>query len=224
MPIIRISNESFESVPMFPLKNVQLFPHTVLPLNIFEPRYLALVDYALEHDHLLTIADTSPSQDVIGGSANASPVRPILGAGVIVAKHNVAPQRYHILVQGVTRVILLDELEQAMPFRQVHAEILLDEEVEESPLFKLEDQVRDLVSCFAQQRHESAKALYEILNNAPNAEVLSNMLSANIVSAPELRQSLFEELNPYRRLEMIYQHIGDLLLEASFGTESDLSH
>ena len=224
MPIIRISNESFESVPMFPLKNVQLFPHTVLPLNIFEPRYLAMVDYALENDHLLTIADTSPSENIVGGHAHASPVRPILGAGVIVAKHEVAPQRYHILVQGVTRVILLDELDQVMPFRQVQAEILPDEEVEERSLVRLEDQLRDLVSCFAEHNPESTRALYEVLKSAPNAEVLSNMLSANIVSAPQLRQSLFEELNPQRRLQMIYKHIGDLLLEASFEQDSDLAH
>ena len=143
---------------------------------------------------------------------------------MIVAKNEVAPQRYHILVQGVTRVILLDELDQIMPFRQVQAEILPDEEVEESSLFQIEDQLRDLVSCFAQHHKDSAKALYEVLKNAPNAEVLSNMLSANIVSAPDLRQSLFEELNPHRRLEMIYQHIGDLLLEASFEGGHDLTH
>ena len=56
--IIKISNESFQSVPVFPLKNVQLFPHTILPLNIFEPRYIAMIDYALENDHLITIGDT----------------------------------------------------------------------------------------------------------------------------------------------------------------------
>ena len=86
MPIIRISNESFESVPMFPLKNVQLFPHTVLPLNIFEPRYLAMVDYALENDHLLTIADTSPSNDAIGGHEDAPlAVGPVVAAAALTA-------------------------------------------------------------------------------------------------------------------------------------------
>ena len=183
-----------------------------------------MVDYALENDHLITIADTTPADDAVSGDPSLMPFRPILGAGVIVAKHEVAPQRYHILVQGVTRVLFRDELEQTMPFRQVHAEILPDEEIDETSLFDLEDHVRELVSRFADYHENSAKALYEILKNAPNAEILTHMLSANIVSAPQLRQTLFQELNPLQRLEMIYQHIGDLLLEVEIEGDNGLAH
>lgn len=224
MPIIRISNESFQSVPIFPLENVQLFPHTILPLTIFEPRYLSMVDYALENDHLLTIADTILSDDQSHDDPNRPSIRPILGAGVIIAKKQIAPNRYQILVQGVTRVIMRDELEQTMPFRQVHAEILLDEETDEVGLGEVEDRLRELIGHFAAHNESQSKALYELLENAPNADILGNMISANIVSAPELRQTLFEELNPLHRLEMIYKHIGDLLLQSETSTSSNLIH
>jgi uncharacterized protein len=224
MPIIRISNESFQSVPVFPLENVQLFPHTILPLTIFEPRYLSMVDYALENDHLLTIADTVLSDDQIHDDPDRPSIRPILGAGVIIAKQQIAPNRYQILVQGVTRVIMRDELEQTMPFRQVHAEILLDEETDEIGLGEVEDRLRELIGHFAVHNESQSKALYELLENSPNADILGNMISANIVSAPALRQTLFEELNPLNRLKMIYQHIGDLLLQSETTTSSDLIH
>lgn len=224
MPIIRISNESFQSVPVFPLKDVQLFPHTILPLNIFEPRYLSMVDYALENDHLLTIADTTLNDDQIQTDPTRPLVRPILGAGVIIAKQQVAPDRYQILVQGVTRVLMRDELEQTMPFRQVHAEILPDEETDEQALYEIEDRLRELIGHFAVQNESQAQALYELLKNAPNAEVLGNTIGANIVSVPELRQTLFEELNPMKRLEMIYQHIGDQLLHTELEGSSNLVH
>ena len=221
--IIKISNESFQSVPVFPLKNVQLFPHTILPLNIFEPRYIAMIDYALENDHLITIGDTQFEMQVDekesesidrDGDSNPPAIRPILGAGVIIAVNKTEAQRYQILVQGVTRVMMLEELEQTMPFRQVSAEILPDEDSDPKQLFQIEDQLRSLLGHFAEENESKAEALYELLKTAPNAEVLSHMISANLVSPPGLRQSLFEELNPSRRLEMIYQYIGDLLLQS----------
>ena len=224
MPIIRISNESFQSVPIFPLKNVQLFPHTVLPLHIFEPRYISMVDYALEHDHLLVIADTTPAGDQVNDNPKTPAIRPILGAGVIIAKQEIAKNRYHILVQGVTRVILLDEHEQSMPFRQIEAEILPDEEVDESQLLDVELRLRDLLDHLAENQEDKAEALSELLKKAPNGDVLGNMIGANIVSNPSLRQTLFEELNPLRRLEMVYEHIGDLLLQNAFEEETNAQH
>jgi hypothetical protein len=214
--IIKISNESFESVPVFPLKNVQLFPHTILPLNIFEPRYIAMIDYALENDHLITIGDTQfdDIDDEIDEESEQPRIRPILGAGVIIAVNKTEAQRYQILVQGVTRVMMLEELEQTMPFRQVSAEILPDEESDPKQIFQAEDQLRSLLVHFAEENESKAETLYDLLKTAPNAEVLSHMIGANLVSSPTMRQSLFEELNPSRRLEMIYQHIGDLLLQS----------
>ena len=219
--IIKISNESFQNVPVFPLKNVQLFPHTILPLNIFEPRYLAMIDYALDNDHLITIGDTHfeahTTTDRLENSdldSNSPAIRPILGAGVIIAVNKSDAQRYQILVQGVTRVMMLEELEQTMPFRQVSAEILPDEDSDPKHLFQVEDQLRSLLGHFAEENESKAEVIYDLLKTAPNAEVLSHMIGANLVSSPSLRQNLFEELNPSRRLEMIYKYIGDLLLRS----------
>lgn len=205
MMIIKISNESFGSVPVFPLQNVQLFPHTILPLQIFEPRYIDMIDYALEHDHLITIGDMSSYEE---GE------KQILGAGVIIAKQETAPKRYQILVQGVTRVQVIEEIEQTMAFRQVHAEILPDEEQDENELLDAEDKLRELLGHFAEANESQSQGVYELLKNAPSSEVLSHMIGANIVTSPKLRQALFDELNPVRRLDMIYEHVSLLLLNA----------
>ena len=221
---IQISNESFQNVPIFPLKNVQLFPQTVLPLHIFEPRYISMVDYALENDHLIVIADTTPTGDQSSSDPSHPAIRPILGAGIIVAKQKIATNRYHILVQGLTRVALLEEHEQTMPFRQIEAEILPDEKVDASELLSVELRLRDLLTHLAEHQEDKAEAVAALSKNAPNGEVLGNMIGANIVSNPTLRQTLFEELNPLRRLEMIYDHVGDLLLNSEFEKEENLYH
>ena len=96
MPVIKINNDSFRAVPIFPLHGVHLFPNTILPLHIFEPRYIEMLHYALEHDHLIAIADTEPMGDLHpSGDPEAPDIRPILGAGVVVASQEESDGRCH---------------------------------------------------------------------------------------------------------------------------------
>lgn len=218
MPVIRVNNESFQSVPVFPLNGVQLFPHTVIPLHIFEPRYIEMVDYALGHDHLLTIADLDPSGDLVEEAPSLPALRPIMGAGVIVMKQEIATSRYHILVQGISRVLLLEELDSRYPFRQVRAELLPDEESDVEALKSIEQDLRSLMVQYAELRPQHADKIYAMMESAPNADILSNMLSAHAVGDSHLRQVLFEDINPLRRAQLIYQHMGDTLLQMDLDT------
>ncbi len=47
-------------LPLFPLRGAILLPRASLTLNVFEPRYIALVDYALGHDRLIGIVQPAP--------------------------------------------------------------------------------------------------------------------------------------------------------------------
>jgi hypothetical protein len=223
MPIIRINNDSFQSVPVFPLTGVHLFPHTVIPLNIFEPRYIEMVDYALAHDHLLTIADLDPRGDQVGGGPSNPALRPIMGAGVIVMKQEVANSRYHILVQGVSRVLLRDECDSRYPFRQVRAELLPDEESDDEMLKTMERDLRSLMLQYAEARPQHAEKIFAMMESAPNVDVLTNMLSAHAVADTHLRQVLFEDINPLRRAQLIYEHMGDMLLQMDMDS-STIAH
>lgn len=210
MPVIHINNKSFSSIPAFPLKGVHLFPHMFLPLTIFEPRYVELVDYALEtkKNHLISIA--TPLEDGLEGEPPQ--LRPILGAGLIIAKQEVSPKRYNILVRGVTRILLKEELEQTHLFRQVEAEILQDEEVNQDELQLRENELRNLIQVYAQAHPKSAEDLYLILNHSTDAEVLSHLLGARIPCPPQEKQRIFEELNPVKRLALIKHHLSTMLL------------
>ena len=159
MLVIHISNESFTSIPAFPLEGIHLFPHMVLPLTIFEPRYVEMVDYALEHDHLISIASPMTNEEDPDHSEPPA-LNPILGAGVIIAKEEVSSKRYNIFVRGVTRILLREELEQIHSFRQVEAEILQDEEVDEERLLIKENELRNTIKS----------------NHVVNAEILEHPL------------------------------------------------
>ena len=52
-----------QSLPLFPLSGVVLLPRGQLPLNVFEPRYLEMVDYALTGDRLIGMIQAVESED-----------------------------------------------------------------------------------------------------------------------------------------------------------------
>lgn len=103
-------------VPLFPLPGVFLFPHQVLPLHVFEPRYRAMVRDLLDGPGRLVIASTA-----IGGreSTTGEPaVVPVAGLGEILRHEHLADGRYLLWVVGLCRVHL-QEVASERPYRLV---------------------------------------------------------------------------------------------------------
>ena len=65
-------------IPVFPLAGALLLPRADLPLNIFEPRYLAMVDHALSTDRLIGMIQ--PAAGDAGGAIGAAFGAPLTGA------------------------------------------------------------------------------------------------------------------------------------------------
>jgi Lon protease-like protein len=80
-------------VPIFPLTGALLLPYSHRPLNIFEPRYLAMVDFALSTDRLIGLIQP---EDTIEESGDG---------------------RYFIILEGVARFELGEEVERGTPYR-----------------------------------------------------------------------------------------------------------
>ncbi|MEJ2028218.1 MAG: LON peptidase substrate-binding domain-containing protein, partial [Limibacillus sp.] len=71
------------ALPIFPLSGVLLLPKAQLPLNIFEPRYLAMIDHALKHERLIGMImprEENPQMVVSGSTARGSPILPSASA------------------------------------------------------------------------------------------------------------------------------------------------
>lgn len=104
------------SIPVFPLTGAVLFPRGVLPLNIFEPRYLNMVDDALAGERLIGMIQ--PAQ----GAQEPSPALAGVGCvGRITAFSETDDGRYLITLTGVARFRVKRELEMSAPYRKVEA-------------------------------------------------------------------------------------------------------
>ena len=105
-------------IPMFPLRGAILLPRATLPLNVFEPRYLAMVDAALASHRIIGII-----QPASGTQANESPagrdveLRRIGCAGRLTSFQEQDDGRLLITLTGVTRFTLLDEAATDQPYR-----------------------------------------------------------------------------------------------------------
>ncbi len=102
-----------DTLPLFPLSGVVLLPRGALPLNVFEPRYLKMVDDALKGDRLIGIIQPSEDPDKVlkpGLSA-------IGAAGRLVSFRETDDNRYLITLAGLCRFRLVGEETSDAPYR-----------------------------------------------------------------------------------------------------------
>ncbi|MFM8702571.1 MAG: LON peptidase substrate-binding domain-containing protein [Planctomycetia bacterium] len=109
---------------VFPLPNMVMFPHVMQALHIFEPRYLAMFEEAVEDDRLIALGLLAP------GWEQHYEDRPRLQPTAClcrIATHQRTPQgTYNVLLLGVRRLRLIRELPATKPFRVVESEIVED--------------------------------------------------------------------------------------------------
>ena len=101
-------------IPILPLNGAVLFPKTNLPLNIFEDRYIAMVDYALSKDRLIGMIQSNNT----GGLFNIGCL------GKIIGFNETNDGRYLINLEGISCFVLKKELTKKYSFRIIDAMIL----------------------------------------------------------------------------------------------------
>lgn len=101
-----------ESIPVFPLSGVLLLPHGQLPLNIFEPRYRAMIDDALKTDRLIGIIQ--PAEQGNG-------LQSIGCAGKIVHFSEHCDGRYTVTLHGLWRFKVQEEQKPVNGYRRIKA-------------------------------------------------------------------------------------------------------
>jgi len=110
-----------DTIAIFPLPNVVFFPHTRLPLHIFEPRYCEMVKQALANHQSIGMFVLEPGweQDYYGNPE----IYPVGCAGEIVQVEALENGKYNIVLQGLYRARAIEEV-QHTPFRMARVEVL----------------------------------------------------------------------------------------------------
>lgn len=103
-------------VPVFPLAGALLLPAMQRPLNIFEPRFLEMVDFALAHDRLIGLIQ--PKETAEESPLGKVPLQKVGCLGRITHFEETADDRYVIVLEGLVRFDCIKEIDGPAPFRQ----------------------------------------------------------------------------------------------------------
>ena len=199
-------------LPIFPLIGVLLLPRGRLPLNIFEPRYLAMTRDALGGERLIGMIQPSdpqgehgprehgPREHGIGGMN--PPVYPVGCAGRITQFSETDDGRFLITLTGVSRFRIVEELPLLSGYRRVVPDwqaFAQDREARVAPQFDRARLVRGLKNFFGQRQ---LSADWSAIEKAP-AEQLVTSIAMACPFAPSEKQALLEAADLEQRATLL---------------------
>ncbi len=176
------------TLPVLPLTGALLLPRGVLPLNIFEPRYLALVDAALSGERLIGMIQPTVHED----KALKPPLSAAGCAGRITSYQESDDGRYGIALTGICRFRPAEELEVDTPFRQVRPDYTpFAVDLAETGMAREFPRERLAMALKAYLSQRELKADWQSVMGAP-AESLVNALAMMCPFEPAEKQALLE--------------------------------
>ena len=190
-----------ETIPVFPLAGALLLPRGQLPLNIFEPRYLAMVDHALASGRrLIGMIQPDTSQP---GPEDRPPLYKVGCVGRVTQVAETGDGRYVMQLTGICRFAVQEEIAADTLFRQCR--VRYDAFADDFVARKGEDAVdRDAVlkalSDFL--KANDLKADWEGIESAPNEALVNALAMMSPYGAAE-KQALLEAPDLKTRAEIL---------------------
>ena len=182
-------------IPIFPLSNVIFFPGTDLPLNIFEKRYIQMIDVSLKNERLIGIVQPKTKKDLYS----------IGCLGKITGFTETEDKRYIVNLKGVSKFKIIEEVKNEYLFREFKVEYLSAE---------MENASQEKLKCEFINSELDINQLKKFLKKrgfSLNWKKIDNMDFKNIVNALCMimpitineKQTLLETENIMKRFEIL---------------------
>jgi Lon protease-like protein len=181
----RAPDELPASFPIFPLSKALLLPRGQLPLNVFEPRYLAMVDDAIRGARIIGMIQPDPE-------AAAPGLFPVGCAGRITQLAETGDGRYLVTLTGIARFKMVEEIATSTPYRECRADFspfLIDFSPRAGEDLVDREGVLRTLRDFAETN--DLQLDWDSINEAPN-EALVNALSMMSPFGAKEKQALLE--------------------------------
>jgi len=193
--------------PLFPLPNGVLFPHLVLPLHVFEERYREMTADTLAGDRMIALAMLRPECDQEYESKEA-PIYPTVCLGQIVVDEELDDGRYNIIVRGICRAQVVDELDTDSSYRVAHLRPMKD--VYPSGASPCWEECRfALIDAFHRRfpQLESNVDLQRAVRDELSLGVLCDLLCSSLVLTPSESAEALMETDVRRRCRWLLQRL-----------------
>ena len=176
------------AIPVFPLPNFIIFPETTVPLNIFEPRYIQMINDTMKNNNLVGLVQPKKK-----GNKSIPELYNIGCMGKITSFKETEDGRYLIVLNGISRFKILDEVKNDKMYRECN--ISFGEFEEDIKLQKNEMKISDLEIIFKDLKNLFKKKGYIInwdeLKKQNLNQTINNLSMASPFSLEE-KQALLE--------------------------------
>src|SRR5688500_13169213 len=186
-------------LPILPIRNIVVFPGTVMPLNVGRAKSKALLDEVMPGEKIIGVVTqrNSEVEDPKNEDLHA------VGVACMILKLFKLPDgNQSIIVHGLTRFRLLG-LETTEPFAVGRIEVLEDFTPEGPGLDALLASVRQQANRVIELSPNTPDEAAQVLNSITNPSALADFLAANLQADTAEKQTMLEELDVEKRLRMI---------------------
>jgi Lon protease-like protein len=207
-------------IPVFPLAGALLLPRGQMPLNIFEPRYLAMIDDALRGGHRL-IGMIQPDTTHPGSESKPNLFQ-VGCVGRITQIAETGDGRYLLQLTGISRFHVEEELAVDTPYRQCR--VSYRPFVDDFTPRKGEDEVdrKTLLHSLSDfLKANNLKADWQGIENAPNEALVNALAMMSPYGAAE-KQALLEAADLKTRAEILVALTEIELAKKTSGSETPL--
>ncbi|MGI8480772.1 MAG: LON peptidase substrate-binding domain-containing protein [Chthoniobacterales bacterium] len=167
-----------DRAPVMPLPGVLLFPNALLPLHIFEPRYRAMLDYALVRDRIFCVALIKPSRS---DWKSTSDFFHVAGVGLIRACVGGGDGTSNLILQGLKRVQLKDlNTDAEFPIARIEP---LDSRISKGvEVDALGAKILELYSDLKKSGRQFPAKLDRYLDDLSDPEMLADLMAASFIT------------------------------------------
>ena len=209
-PVLRGLGRALRRLPLFPLEDVVLFPHSMIPLHIFEARYRKMVRDVLGSNRLVAISLQLEKESLEDG--NVPRVASVASGGELVLAQELPDGRFNLVVRGRARIGIDEELSSDEPCRLIAAHEIPDDPAgESSDISEADTTLRALVSGLAESIPDGGELLKHVAAAQETPSALANVVAASLVADAKARQHLLETTDVFERLERLSNEVVALM-------------
>jgi Lon protease-like protein len=190
-------------VPVMPVPGAVLFPHALMPLYIFEPRYRVMLQQALDRDRMFCVALVKPHLPQWQSTPDFFDVA---GLGLIRACVGRSDGTSNLILQGLQRVRFVEFSEQ-MPFPVAQVEYLNSDTPLSVETEALGAKVLELYGRLKGNGRELPEKVDRYLSDLHDPEMLADLVASTFISEPVRRQHILAELDITQRLRVLVQYL-----------------
>jgi ATP-dependent Lon protease len=194
-----------KQVPVMPLPGALLFPHALLPLYIFEPRYRQMVQHALTHHRMFCVALIKPHCVEWQSPADFFHTA---GVGLIRACVERSDGTSNLILQGLERVRFCS-FEQDTPFPVARIDLVESRDATTVETEALGEKVLELYANLKSDGRQLPQKVDRYLSQLHDAEMLADLIASTFIHDPLRRQRVLEESSLNQRLRLLIKYLHD---------------